>query len=47
MEAVGIKEKEMCEIYVRQAVEAGLADSKAGRATDVLLVRQKFGLSNK
>lgn len=35
----------MHEIYVRQAVEAGLNDSKAGRTTDVEHVREKFGLS--
>ena len=35
----------MYEIYVRQAVEAGLEDSKAGRTTDVTEVRKKFGLS--
>lgn len=35
----------MHEIYVRQAVESGLADSKAGRTTDVEQVRKKFGLS--
>jgi hypothetical protein len=35
----------MYEIYVRQAVEAGLEDSKAGRTTDVGEVRKKFGLS--
>lgn len=34
----------MYEIYVRQAVEAGLEDSKAGRTTDVGEVRKKFGL---
>jgi hypothetical protein len=34
----------MHEIYVRQAVEAGLEDSKAGRTTDVGEVRKKFGL---
>lgn len=33
------------EIYVRQAIEAGLADSKAGRTTDVERVRSEFGLS--
>jgi predicted transcriptional regulator len=32
------------EIYVRQAVEAGLADSQAGRTTDVEQVRSSFGL---
>ena len=35
----------MYEIYVRQAVEAGLDDSKAGRTIDVKEVRAKFGLS--
>ena len=35
----------MREIYVRQAIESGLADSQAGRTTDVEQVRGKFGLS--
>ncbi len=35
----------MYEIYVRQTVEAGLEDSKAGRTVDVAEVRAKFGLS--
>lgn len=35
----------MYEIYVRQTIEAGLEDSKAGRTTDVKEVRAKFGLS--
>ncbi len=35
----------MHEIYVRQTVEAGLNDSKAGRTTDVEQIREKFGLS--
>ena len=35
----------MYEIYVRQAIEAGLEDSKAGRTVDVKEVRAKFGLS--
>jgi hypothetical protein len=35
----------MHEIYVRQAIEAGLNDSKAGRTTPVEHVREKFGLS--
>jgi predicted transcriptional regulator len=35
----------MYEIYVRQAIEAGLADSEAGRTLDVKAVRAKFGLS--
>ncbi len=34
----------MHEIYVRQAIEAGLADSEAGRVTDVESVRENFGL---
>jgi len=34
----------MYEIYVRQAIEAGLADSKAGRTKDVKEIRAKFGL---
>jgi predicted transcriptional regulator len=35
----------MYQIYVRQAIEAGLADSEAGRTLDVQEVRAKFGLS--
>jgi hypothetical protein len=35
----------MHEIYVRQAVERGLADSEVGRTTSVEDVREKFGLS--
>jgi predicted transcriptional regulator len=35
----------MYEIYVRQAIDAGLADSEAGRTLDVKEVRAKFGLS--
>lgn len=34
----------MREIYVRQAIESGLADSQAGRTTDVEQVRAEFGL---
>jgi predicted transcriptional regulator len=34
----------MHEIYVRQSIEAGLADSEAGKVTDVAEVRAKFGL---
>ncbi|PAX48314.1 hypothetical protein [Brunnivagina elsteri] len=34
----------MYEIYVRQVVEAGLADSNAGKITSVKEVRAKFGL---
>jgi hypothetical protein len=33
-------------IYVRQSIEAGLADSDAGRATEVAEVRTKFGLES-
>ena len=35
----------MYKIYVRQAIEAGLEDSKVGRTIDVKEVRAKFGLS--
>ena len=34
----------MREIYVREAIEHGLADSKAGRTNDVKEVRAKYGL---
>lgn len=34
----------MYKIYVRQAIEAGLEDSEAGRTIDVREVRSKFGL---
>ena len=34
----------MREIYVRQAIESGLADSQAGRTTGVETVRAEFGL---
>ena len=34
----------MHEIYLRQAIKAGLADSKAGKTLDVSEVREKFGL---
>jgi hypothetical protein len=34
----------MHEIYVRQAIEAGLADSEAGKVMDVAEVRSRFGL---
>ena len=33
------------QIYVRQVIERGFADSKAGRTKDVGEVRRKFGLS--
>ena len=36
----------MHEIYVRQSIEAGLADSRAGRVTEVTEVRAKFGLES-
>jgi hypothetical protein len=35
----------MHEIYVRQSIEKGLADSKAGRTTSVEEIRKKFGLN--
>ncbi len=36
----------MHEIYVRQSIEAGLADSKAGRTKSVEEVRKEFGLQS-
>ena len=35
----------MYRIYVRQAIEAGLQDSRAGRTVEVAEVRARFGLS--
>jgi len=32
------------EIYVRQVIEEGLDDSKAGRTKDVREIREKYGL---
>jgi hypothetical protein len=34
----------MREIYVREAVERGLTDGKAGRTKDVKEIRAKYGL---
>jgi predicted transcriptional regulator len=34
----------MHEIYMRQSLEKGLADSEAGRTTNVEEAREKFGL---
>jgi hypothetical protein len=34
----------MRQIYVREAVESGLADSQAGRTKDVKDIREKYGL---
>jgi predicted transcriptional regulator len=34
----------MYQIYVRQTIEAGLADSEAGRVIEVEDVRKRFGL---
>lgn len=34
----------MHEIYAREAIERGLADSKAGRTKDVKEIRAKYGL---
>ena len=35
----------MYQIYVRQAIESGIADADAGRVLDVREVRARFGLS--
>jgi predicted transcriptional regulator len=35
----------MHEIYVRQAIEAGLEDSRAGRVSSIEDVRSRLGLS--
>ena len=34
----------MHEIYVREAIEKGMADSEAGRSREVKEVRAKYGL---
>ncbi|MGR9100659.1 MAG: hypothetical protein ACU826_08835 [Gammaproteobacteria bacterium] len=34
----------MHEIYVREAIEKGLEESKAGRTKDVAEIRKKYGL---
>jgi hypothetical protein len=34
----------MYQIYVRQAIDAGLEDSEGGRTVDVKEVRRRFGL---
>ncbi len=34
----------MHEIYVREVIELGFADSKAGRTKDVKEIRAKYGL---
>ena len=34
----------MHEIYIREAIEQGLKDSKAGRTKDVAEIRKKYGL---
>lgn len=36
----------MHEIYVRQSIEAGLGDAKAGKTTEVDDVRARFGLES-
>ena len=38
-------EQLMYEIYVREAIENGLTDSREGRKTSVEEVRSEFGLS--
>ncbi len=35
----------MYRIYVRQCLDAGIADAEAGRVVDVLEVRRRFGLT--
>ena len=35
----------MYQIYVRQAIKAGIKDSEGGRTVDVKEVRKRFGLS--
>ena len=35
----------MRKAYEQQAIEAGLADSEAGRVTEVEAVRRRYGLS--
>jgi len=35
----------MAEIYVREVIERGLADSKEGRTRDVKEIREKYGLT--
>lgn len=35
----------MREIYVRESINSGLEDSKAGRTRDVREIREKYGLS--
>jgi predicted transcriptional regulator len=35
----------MHEIYVRQAIEAGLEDSREGRVSNIEAVRERLGLS--
>ncbi len=37
----------MHEIYVREVIEQGLADSKAGKTADVREVRAKYGLPDR
>lgn len=34
----------MHEVYIRQAIESGLRDSKAGKTTHVSEIRKKYGL---
>ena len=34
----------MHEIYVREAIESGVEDSKAGRTKDVSEIRKRYGL---
>ena len=34
----------MHEVYVRQAIDRGVADSEAGRTASVQTIREKYGL---
>ena len=45
---VSVKEeaRRLHKIYVRKAIESGLADSEAGRTTPVEDVRARFGLKS-
>ena len=37
----------MHEVYIRQAIESGLQDSKAGRTVQVSEIRKKYGLKER
>jgi hypothetical protein len=44
MPASATRDDLMHEIYVREVIELGLADSKAGHTKDVKVIRAKYGL---